>query len=345
MTFTLLFGGVSFEHEISIVTAITVKKLLEKDHNLNFIFLDSKRDFYLVEENSMKSSHFSKGDYKKDKKLSISKDGFSYKGLLKEKIIDPAVIINLVHGGDGEDGKLASLLEFFNIDFIGPRVEASVVSFNKLYTKSFANSLNIPVLDYELLTPKDNPTLKYPMILKPLRLGSSIGIAIAKSSDEISYAKDIAFEYDKEVLVEPFIKGIKEYNLAGCMVGDEFIYSIVEEPKKEEVLDFDKKYLDFSRTGEVQKAKISQELELEMKEIFAKIYNPIFQGSIIRCDFFELDGKAYLNEINPIPGSMANYLFDDFNGIITKLASNLPKYNKIDVNYEYIHSIQSAKGK
>ncbi len=345
MHFTLLFGGVSFEHEISIVTAITLKKLLEQEHTLEFIFLDGNREFYLIEADSMKSSYFAKQKYKKNKKLALSQDGFSYKTLFSQQKISEGVLLNLIHGGDGEDGKLASLFDFFGLDYVGPRLEASVVSFNKLYTKTYAKSLGVDVLDYEVITPKIDPTFEYPFIIKPLRLGSSIGIAIAKEPKDLEYAKDSAFEYDIEAIVEPFIQGVREFNLAGCMVEDEFIYSIVEEPTKEEFLDFNKKYLDFSRTEEVQKADISDELESKMREIFAKIYNPIFRGSLIRCDFFYVDGKLYLNEINPIPGSMANYLFDDFNAIIQKLAHNLPKQHQIDVSYNYIDSIQRAKGK
>ncbi|MCV6608391.1 MAG: D-alanine--D-alanine ligase, partial [Campylobacterales bacterium] len=162
---------------------------------------------------------------------------------------------------------------------------------------------------------------------------------------DLDYGKDTAFEFDNEVLVEPFKKGIKEYNLAGCKVGDEFLFSIVEEPSKDGHLDFDKKYLDFSRSSSVNEAEISKELKDQMREAFKKIYDPLFQGSIIRCDFFVDEGKVYLNEINPIPGSLANYLFDDFGGIISQLVENLPKYQKIPVSYKYINSIQSAKGK
>ena len=64
-----------------------------------------------------------------------------------------------------------------------------------------------------------------------------------------------------------------------------------------------------------------------------------------RCDFFVVDGEVLLNEINPIPGSMANYLFEDFEGMVQRLSKNLPKEQNISIDYQYIHSIQSAKGK
>jgi D-alanine-D-alanine ligase len=146
------------------------------------------------------------------------------------------------------------------------------------------------------------------------------------------------------VIVEPFIEGVKEYNQAGTYT-NEWELSIVEEPHKEEFLDFEKKYMDFSRDSQVLAADISDDLKVKIQESFKKIYDPLFKGSIIRCDFFVVEGEVLLNEINPIPGSMANYLFDDFEGMISRLSKHLPKEQNISVDYQYIHSIQSAKGK
>jgi len=86
-------------------------------------------------------------------------------------------------------------------------------------------------------------------------------------------------------------------------------------------------------------------IEGKIKESFKSIYNTFFEGSLIRCDFFVLDNEIYLNEINPIPGSMSNYLFEDFSAIIDGLGKNLPKNKNIAINYEYVNKIQNAKGK
>jgi len=86
------------------------------------------------------------------------------------------------------------------------------------------------------------------------------------------------------------------------------------------------------------------ELRENIQEAFKKIYGTLFEGAIIRCDFFVIDGKVLLNEINPIPGSMANYLFEDFEGVLKRLSLNLPKESTIKIDYSYINSITSAKG-
>ncbi len=345
MKIAILFGANSFEHEISIVSAISMKKVLNK-HELIYIFCDYDRDFYLIPTEKITSKRFSSKEYKKDKKVSLLNGGFFVKGLMGVSKIECDIVLNLIHGQDGEDGKIASLLDFYSIDYIGPRVEASVISYNKLYTKLYASSRGVKTLKYQILTKENRDQIEtdYPFIVKPLRLGSSIGISIVKEESELEYAFDRAFEYDNAVLIEPFIKDIKEYNLAGYKASD-FVFSIIEEPKKSEFLDFDKKYLDFSRTKKVIEAEISQELSSKIRESFKKLYSNAFEGALIRCDFFVIDDEIYINEINPVPGSMANYLFDDFNSHIESLSKHLPKELSVPKTYNYIHKIQSAKGK
>lgn len=345
MNIAILFGGSSYEHEISIVSAITLKKVLQKSQ-LTFIFVDQKREFYLIEPVQMQSKHFSSGAYKKNKMLSLKKGGFYVGALLGDKKILFDTALNLIHGRDGEDGKIASLMEFYEIPFISPRLEASVLSYNKLYTKLFAQSIGVKTLPYEHLTKNGSRqiAMPFPFIIKPVRLGSSIGVSIVRGSQELEYALDVAFEFDNDVIIEPFLEGVKEYNQAGCKTED-WELSIIEEPHKEEFLDFEKKYMDFSRDGNVLAAKIDEELAVKIQENFKKIYDPLFLGSLIRCDFFVYQGDVILNEINPIPGSMANYLFENFESVLMQLAGNLPNEKKIAINYDYIHSIQSAKGK
>ena len=342
-SFAILFGGVSYEHEISIVSAITLKKVIGQ--NTVFIFCDANREFYLVDAKNMKASYFSSGRYKKCDKLSLQQGGFYKKTLFQEKKIEFQTMINLIHGKEGEDGTISSLFDFFGIEYIGPRIEGSVISYNKEFTKLYALSRNIEVLDYEVLKSTDarKCSFDYPVIVKPLRLGSSIGLSIAENEKEFDYALDVAYEFDDAVLIEPFYDSIKEYNLAGAKTKDGYIFSFIEEPLKESVLDFDKKYLDFSRSEGVNKAKISTDLQIFMEESFKKLYNNIFEGAIVRCDFFVKDDRLYINEINPVPGSLANYLFDNFNEVISDIY--LPKNRIVPVEYRYINSINAAKGK
>lgn len=345
MKLAILFGGSSYEHEISIVSAITMKKVLKKSA-LVYIFVSSDRKFYLIDTDKINSKLFSSGEYKKSKELTLKNDGFQIDGMFGSKTVDFDVAVNLIHGRDGEDGKIASMMEFYHIPFISPRMEASALSYNKLFTKFLAESLGVKTVPYEYLSKNDERkiAMDYPVIIKPVRLGSSIGVSIVKEVSELDYALDVAFEFDTDVIVEPFIEDVKEFNQAGAYTS-QWELSIVEEPQKESFLDFEKKYMDFSRDSQVLAADISDALKVKIQESFKKIYDPLFKGSIIRCDFFVVDDEVLLNEINPIPGSMANYLFEDFEGLLQRLTSSLPKEQDIAVDYQYIHSIQSAKGK
>lgn len=342
MNLAILFGGASYEHEISIVSAITLKEKLSS-LNLSFIFLDQDHTFYLIDPNKMDAKTFSSAAYKKYSVLTIQEGGFFQKTLFGSKPVSFERVLNLIHGADGEDATIAALFDFYKIDYIGPRKDASVASFDKFMTKAYAHVCGVETVSYELLSGQRTTKIDFPFIIKPARLGSSIGVSIVKSKEELDYALDVAYEFDQRLLIEPFIQGVKEYNVAGCKTSEGLVFSIVEEPKKDEFLDFKKKYLDFSRSEKVCEADVSDKLKKDLYEAFSKIYEPMFEGALIRCDFFVVNGKILLNEINPIPGSMANYLFEDFTKVIKTLT--LPKKKEIKVNYNYLHSIRSAKGK
>jgi D-alanine-D-alanine ligase len=344
MTIGIIFGGKSYEHEISIISCVVLNNVLKYD--LKFIFVDMDNNFYLIEKSNLNAKYFSSMKYKKSKKLLLDNDGFGYKTLFSNKVIQYDFLINLIHGAFGEDGSASAFLDFYNQYYIGPRLDASVLSYNKYLTKMYANSIDVKTLEYEVCnknTINISTNINFPVIVKPCRGGSSMGVHIAKNKTDFDYYIQEAFEYDDDVLIEPFIKNVKEYNLAGCF-GDNMIYSNIEEPEKNDILDFETKYMDFSRDEKISCADIPDELKTKLQEAFNKIYNPIFKGAIIRCDFFVIDDKVYLNEINPIPGSMAHYLFDDFNEVVKSIFHSLSKTKNINIKYDYIDNINKAKG-
>ena len=341
MKLGLLFGGQSYEHEISIVSAITLKDILKKE--VKFIFCDKDREFYLIETKNMKATYFSSFEYKKAKKLTLKNGGFFIDGKFSSKKIEVDVYVNLIHGCDGEDGKIASLLEFFDVKFIGTRLKPALLSYDKVLTKFLAKITGVKALDYQILRKGDDINLKPPFILKPATLGSSIGISIVKNEAEISYALDKSFEYDDTLLVEPFFEGVRECNLAGYKADSKMEFSMIEEPNKDEFLDFDQKYLRFSDSKTIKEANLDEKLKEKLRKAFSKIYSYGFDGSLIRCDFFIIDDEIYLNEINTNPGSLAHYLFDNFEDRLYDLARNLPSYKKIEIDYNYVKSISVYK--
>ncbi|MBR2494658.1 D-alanine--D-alanine ligase [Helicobacter sp.] len=345
---SVLFGGTSFEHEISIVSAISLKKVLG-DNIAHFIFLDGGHHLYLIPADKMQAKIFATGEYKQCKQLEWILGGLCYKGLFGSKRLNNVgVVLSLIHGGDGEDGVVSSVLEFYKLPFIAPRVAACTLSFNKILTKNYAVHIGVKTLPYEYYRYGDEVhcSFAYPFIVKPATLGSSIGVSVVEQQSDVEYALDSAFSYDREILIEPFYKSVREYNLAGYKNAQgEMVFSMVEEPKKTELLSFDDKYLDFSRTTQTRQANIDKELESKLQESFRRIYGDIFVGALIRCDFFVIDGEIYLNEINPIPGSMAHYLFENFPSHIQALSQALPRSKPIKITYNYVQKIRAAKGK
>lgn len=343
MKYGIVFGGASWEHEISIVSAVVMKRALKAD--LYFIFLDANRDFYEIPAECMRANFFSLGKYKKCKKLYLTHGGFMKSNILGTKKLDVDCYINLIHGCDGEDGKIAGIFSFYELKYIGPRLEASVMSFNKHLTKLLASSCGVKTLEFQALRRGDSLNLQMPVILKPARLGSSIGVSIAKEPKGLEYALDVGFEFDDLIIAEPFIEGVREFNLAGFKANGKFNFSMIEEPSKKAFLDFEQKYLSFS-SDSAKKASINDELQESLKQAFIKIYEAGgFDGALIRCDFFCIDEQVFLNEINPNPGSLANYLFNDFSAAIDKLAKSIKIEPKIKVEYNFISQISGQKGK
>jgi len=343
MKLAILFGGTSYEHEISIVSAITLKNILQNENQI-FIFLDFDHNFYKIDSENMFAKKFSDGTYKKERKLNLIKGGFESKGIFKSEKFTDFKVINLIHGGQGEDGTIFSLLEFHKIKTISPNREASTLSYNKNLTKIFANSIGVKTLEFETLHIRGDrklQKLEFPVIVKPLSLGSSLGVSVVEKIEDFDYALDTAFEFEENIIIEPFIQNVKEVNLAGTFT-DKLVFSNIEEPQKGEILDFETKYMDFSREETVAKAQISESLEQKLFDSFEKIYLPYFLGSLIRCDFFIIDDEVYLNEINSIPGSFANYLFPNFVDILKNIY--IPTPHQIQTSYKYINHIQKAKG-
>ena len=338
MKYAMIFGGNSYEHEISIVSAVTVAKLLD---DVVFIYISFDNEFYLIDKNNMNANYFAKGGFKSLKPLILRQGGFFIHKLFGLEKINFDVAINIVHGKDGEDGKIASLFDFYNVNYIGPRTAASVLSFDKHLTKIYATEVGVKTIPYKLLKSK-NDEVELPVILKPARLGSSIGINIVKNKDDFAYAYDSSSEFDDKILAEPFIENIQEVNLAGFYDGEKIVFSKIEEPKKDGHLDFDQKYLSF-RQEKIEERILSDELVAKLHDAFTKLYMPLFKGALIRCDFFIKDNEVFLNEINPNPGSYANYLFDDFKGNLEKLAKSVSVEKRVKENYGFLNKIVRAK--
>ena len=321
----VIYGGRSSEHDISIITAIGVMGALDKS-KYNVIPVYINRDGLWV----MPNNHLSIGSYikrVKGKKLAV---GFYDGCILKKRVIGFKkykkinVAINCCHGMNGEDGSLAGLIKLAGIPMVGSGVLPSSVGMDKAIMKDVFCKNNIPCPKYlyftelEFLNNKDyiikkiEEQISYPAIIKPANLGSSIGINISKNRKELNKNIQIAWNFDKNIVVERVVQNLREINCSVIGNYKNCEASILEEPKNwKSFLDFDEKYILSGKNKKQVDVHIGQEMDDKIKELSKQCYKQLGCSGVVRIDFL-LDDKAkevYVNEINTIPGSYANYLW------------------------------------
>lgn len=325
----VVFGGVSSEHEVSIITGLQILENIDKEiYEPISLYISKSGEFQLM-PNLRNRKAFLKAKrllctFGKD-----SKGSFVKYGTFNKKIYIYSVYLAL-HGGMGEGGQLQGLLECYDFAYTSADYESSTICMNKSLTKEILTYHNIPTakgISFFDMDFKNNPkaiadnikkTLGLPVIIKPTHLGSTIGINVAQTAIELDKYLSAAILEDKEILVEEFLADIKEYNISVRTVNGEIELSEVEEPvRKSIVLSFEDKYANGAKkTGGMANldrnlpAKISTELHNKISELAIKTYKALRCSQMVRIDFIESKGSVYVCEVNSIPGSMAFYLWE-----------------------------------
>ncbi len=293
------------EHEISIVSAYSLKKKLEDRYKVVMIYIDYQNRVWNV--NKMRLDDFKFNRYKKRKKTE-----FVFHGI-KKNFIDCMLLCQ--HGENGEDGLGAALCRFYHIPYVGSDIMASSIGMDKLTSYRLLSSQNIPMLESMEYSYKDylnqKKILWYPCIIKPLRGGSSIGIYVCQTEKEFEEKIIKAFEYGKEVLIQPYYESLVEYNLA---VYEDGFSRLERIDKKDEIFSFDNKYNESFKL--MHQTLEHNSLTKEFEELGRKVYDILRCKGIIRIDFFMIDKRIYVNEVNVLPGALAMYLFEDFKTVI-----------------------------
>ena len=228
---------------------------------------------------------------------------------LKDAKIEYA--FNVLHGRYGEDGCIQGILEFLNIPYTGCKVKASAICMDKITTKRVLSSYpDIPLIKSVNVTKEDNikekiKELNFPIIIKPSCEGSSIGMTKVNSTDELQKALDVAFECDKELLIEEYLQG--ESATVGVLErmtenGKEiFATPILGFKTKTEWYDYEAKYTK-GMTEFILPADFSQELTKKIQDISIKAYKACSCRGLSRIDFLVYNEIPYVLEINTNPG-------------------------------------------
>lgn len=325
----VVFGGESCEHDISVITGLQlISKINKYIYNVIPIYID-KNGIWLTGKNIMDIDNYPDNLGKTTRVGLMGGNGTLYtiKNKKAKKFVDIDVAILCLHGVNGEDGTLASIMEHSKIPYCNSSILASSVSMDKVLFNDVCKGLNVDKVEYFSLFVEDYQMEKagtvqkivdfgLPVIIKPSRQGSSIGIEICKDKKDLAKKLDKTFEYDTRIVIEKLLDVKKEVNIACFLNKGEFIFSKTEEPiKNSDYLNFEDKYQSNSEGMQSMKrimpARISIEQENKIKSIARILYTNLDMFGVVRFDFLiDKNDNVYINEVNTIPGSMANYLFD-----------------------------------
>lgn len=328
-----MFGGVSAEHEVSIVTGLQALEHLDRTRFTPYVVYVSKTGEWLGYGDLESRKAFTST---KPKTLAIGKDaeGPFFKELgITGRTIRPIAAYMAFHGGTGESGPVQGALETIDLAFTCGSQESQAITMNKALCKEVLRANGLPVVNSvrvhraDVLASSAAATaaaiqaIPLPVIVKPVHLGSSIGIHIAKTETELEkYLLEAAY-LDTETLVETLVPSFKEYNCAVRLINGVIETSAIESPvAKDEILSFADKYQrgGGKKTGgsgmaSLQRelpAKISAELQKRIEETAKSAFVACRCKGMVRIDFMVSGDNLTITEINPIPGSMAFYMWE-----------------------------------
>jgi len=334
----VMFGGRSTEHEISIITAVQAMTNMDKEkYNIIPIYMSKDSIMYTSEEltkmdiykdlKKLKNKATEVILTKKNNEFVLIKNKFPYAVVSKIDLVFP-----ITHGYNTEDGAVAGYLEVLGIPYCESDIYASVIGQDKIFQKQVLAANDVKVVDYKYFYESDYLNdadkvikevmkLKFPVIVKPARQGSSVGINVAKTKEELIEAIDEAINYDEKILVEKVIENLCELNCS--VVGDNASYeiSLIEEVYgSDEILSFQDKYLSggknapskgMASTGRKIPADLPKKTQSLIEDMSIKACKALNTNGVVRIDYLmdKKSGEVYLNELNIVPGSLSFYLW------------------------------------
>lgn len=307
----VLFGGRSSEHEISILSGISILRNLADDKYLKYgIYISKEGKWFLVDAWSI-NDNFSASKKKAIESLNLSCNAFITSSGDK---IEPNIIFPALHGPYGEDGTMQGFFEVFNIPFVGCGVLSSALAMDKISSKRIFAYCKLPVIPFVAfyshqwqakhidIISEVEKRLKYPVFLKPSNLGSSIGITKVRNRKELAPAVELASQYDKRIIIE---KGINAREIECSVMGnDNPIASLPGEiiPARE-FYDYAAKYEDNNTQLHMPADLTSKQIQ-RVQHLSIAAYQALNCEGFARVDFL-MERRAqrfYISEINTIPG-------------------------------------------
>jgi D-alanine-D-alanine ligase len=221
-----------------------------------------------------------------------------------------------LHGSYGEDGTLQAILQNYGVAYTGSRVGASLMAMDKTTSNSVyaGNGLTIPRSLFfanrkEADEQKIVSQLGLPLVVKPARQGSSVGVHLVKEPAQLGSALDDAFSYDQQIVVQQYIKG-REFSCGVLQIGQEFKALPPTEiiPVSSDFFDFEAKYTD-GGSQEVTPAMVPAEITAQIQQIARQAHQMLGCSTYSRTDMILADQKLYVIETNTLPGMTSHSIF------------------------------------
>lgn len=336
------FGGVSPEHEVSVLTAIQAISALENSSYNCIPLYVTKSGRWLTGPKLLDLSNYKELStlVKESTSCAFVKDetGKTFlreqesKGFFSKPESHPVyAVLCAFHGSEGENGSFQGVCEMMNIPYTGSGVLGSSLGMNKVKAKLVAAANGIPVTKavnfYETDWEQEQEDIitvaegfKYPLIVKPVSLGSSIGVAIANDKQQLIHAVETAFRFDAHLLIEEAVNPLMEINCSVIGTPEDCKPSVCEKPLGQtETLSFEDKYQSgegadkgMASADRIIPADISKELTRKIQNLAVKTFAALDASGLARLDFLVNANteEVYFNEINTIPGSFSFYLWD-----------------------------------
>ena len=311
----VVFGGMSTESDVSVVSGTSVIKNLNKEkYNIYPIYISKDGEWYII-KNFNKNADENNVLKEKNKIENIN-----------EFLKSLDVLFPVLHGLYGEDGTIQGLFELLKIPYVGCKVLASSVGMDKVYSKLifknaglnqtesiyiqkrggeyfyFTDSFDDIKMDVDEIVKNAVKRLKFPMFVKPSNSGSSVGITKAHNEKELKEAIEIASKYDKKILIEQGIDG-REVECGVLGNGDVIASCVGEIKSADEFYTYDAKYNN-SESKTLIPAELPDDVANEVRRCAIKAFKAVDGSGLARVDFFveNKTNKVYINEINTMPG-------------------------------------------
>lgn len=342
----VFFGCRSVEHEVSIISAVQAMRAINRErYDVTPIYVAKDGSMY-TGDNLFEIENYRNIPQllKLAKAVTFLRTGDKVvMHYLEQKMFKktPDVVIDLafpiVHGTNCEDGTMAGYFEFLGLPYISCDIISAAVGMDKAVFKDVLKSAGLPVLDcikfrareYTLdkqkITTEIKEKIGFPLIVKPVNLGSSVGITKVNGEQELDEAIRLGISFSDTILVEKAITSLREINCSVLGDSDECEASVPEEPfMNDEILSYEDKYMGGGKSksqgpskgmaslGRKIPADLDESKSDEIRALSCRIFKAIGASGVVRIDFL-LDtesGKVYANEINTIPGSLAFYLWE-----------------------------------